>query len=714
MTVGAHVSEAPRVDPITFKMVRHRVWAILDEMAGTLVRTSGNPSITEAHDFMVALFTAEGEIALGGWGIVRHVSCTAQACRGILERFPAQEIEEDDVFLLNDPYVAAIHQPDVYILSPVHFEGKLVAWVGNFTHLADIGGIDPGSSPRATHVLQEGLRIPGLKIADRGVLREDVWETLLHMTREPEMNALQLKAQMAANHTGKQKLLALLNKIGFDQYRAIVGQMMDQTEQALRGRLRALPDGTWRTREYLDTPDRIYTVELAMTKRDDELHFDFSGTSEQAPSFVNCTYWGTRGGIFVSLAHLLGFGLPWNQGLLAPLALTVPEGSLLNCTYPAPVSMSTVAASRVATIASWNTLARMLAMGDGFALSAPWGTGANGLRLAGIARPRRYFVLTTWADTGGGGARRSADGIDTSGGTDTPMGAIPNVETLERSGPVLYLFRRQVPDSGGPGTHRGGVSAEVAFTLHKAPDGRLTAVLLGTGAEPAQIQGVFGGLPGCNTLFELRTDTRVQEYLREAVPTGLDQLGGEVRHMPPQGLFEIDAASVFHTRADGGGGLGNPLRRPVERVLADVRAGLVTREQARERYGVVVDEQARVDVEATARLRARQSGRGEPTTDGATLTEDRLITKPVTYDHARGIVTCSECGHALSGIENNWRARAVEASQPLSSLGVLMASTRFVLRTWRCPGCDNLLDTEMSRPEDPPLHPYSPLASDSS
>jgi N-methylhydantoinase B len=698
-------TESLRLDPITFKMVRHRIWALLDEMASTLVRTSGNPSITEAHDFMVALFTPEGRIALGGWGIVRHVSCTAQACKGILERFPLGDIHEDDVFLLNDPYVAAIHQPDVYILSPVHFDGELVAWVGNFTHLADIGGIDPGSSPRATHVLQEGLRIPGLKIADRGVLREDVWNTLLNMTREPEMNALQLKAQMAANHTGKQKLQALLAKIGLPQYQAIVARMIAHTDEALRARLRQLPDGTWRTREYLDTPDRVYTVELAMTKEDDRLHFDFSGTSEQAPTFVNCTFWGTRGGVFVSLAHLLGFGLPWTEGLLQPLSFAVPEGSLLNCTYPAPVSMSTVAASRVATIASWNTLARMLAAGEGFDLSAPWGTGANGLRLAGIARPNRYFVLTTWADTGGGGARRASDGIDTSGGTDTPMGAIPNVETLERSGPILYLFRRQVPDSGGPGFHRGGVCAEVAFTVHKAPEGRLTGVLLGTGAEPAQIQGVFGGLPGCNTLFELRTDTRVRELLRERIPVDLDQLGGEVRRLPPQGLFDLDAASVFHTRADGGGGLGNPRFRAAARVLADVRASLVSREQARDRYGVVVTDGDEIDLAATAALR--------PSDGAAASAGVGRITPPVTYDLDRGVVTCSACGERLADVADNWKPNTAEASQPLSSLGPLMTASRFVLRTFSCPRCGAVLETEMTLPEDPPLHAYSPRSPES-
>jgi N-methylhydantoinase B len=692
--------------------VRHRLWAILDEMAMTLIRTSGNPSITDAHDFMVALFTPEGDIVLGGWGANRHVSCTAQAVKGILARFPEGSIQEDDVFLLNDPYVAAIHQQDVYLITPIHFDGALVGWTVNFTHLADVGGIDPGSSPRATEVIQEGLRIPGLKIADRGVLRQDVWDTLLTMTREPQMNALQLKAQVAANHTGQQKLRELLGRIGLPAYQTIVVRMMAHSEQALRARLRQLPDGTWHTREYLDTSERVYTVELAMTKRGDQLCFDFTGTSPQAASFINCTFWGTRGGVFVSMAHLLGYGLAWNEGLLKPLELVVPEGSLLNCTYPAPVSMSTVAASRLATIASWNTLASMVGTHEelGEDVSAPWGTGANGLRLAGVNRQQRYFVLTTWADTGGGGARPWADGIDTSGGTDTPMGAIPNIEVLERSAPILYLFRRQVRDAGGPGATRGGVSAEVAFTVHGAPSGSLLGVLLGTGVEPAHTYGLFGGYPGCNTSFALRQGTTIQSLLARTLPSDLGELGGTTETLPPQGLFTMDQHSVFYSRADSGGGLGDPLLRPPEKVLADVQAGLVSERQARDCYGVVADPGlGTVDAVATDERR-RQIRASRVARAVETLKEVQGGARgvgPVRYDWERGRVACAACGSDLAALEEDWKARATVQEAPLASLAGLWPSQHFVLRSFACDACGTLLDAEMTRPTDPSLRSFT-------
>jgi N-methylhydantoinase B len=751
-TPGRSADAGARVDPITYEIVRHRLWSIADEMALTLIRTAGNPSITEAHDFMVALFTPDGDIALGGWGGNRHVSCTALAVRGILARFPLDDIHEDDVFLLNDPYIAAIHQPDVYVISPIHYDGALVGWTANFTHLPDIGGMDPGSSPRATEVVQEGLRVPGLRIADRGVLRQDIWDTILHNTREPEMNALQLKAQMAANNTGKEKVRALLAKVGVGQYHAIVAQSIAGSERALRARLRQLPDGTWRTREYFDTKDRLFTVELAMTKDGDELLFDFTGTSEQASSFINCTYWGARGGVFVSLSSMLGHGLPWNEGLLRPIRLVIPEGTLLNCAFPAPVSMGTLAGSRLATIASWSTVSAMLAQHDAWAdeASALWTASATGHRVSGFNRQNRYFVLTPFTDVGGSGARAFADGIDTGGGCNNPMSAAPNVETLEHQVPFLYLFRRQLPDSGGPGAHRGGVSTDQAFTVHKAPAGKLGVVVYASGLDPAQSHGLFGGEPGCNTLFALHQNTRVRDALRHGDALDFDALGGTVERLPPQGLCDVDADAVFYVRADGGGGLGDPLRRPPAKVLADVQAGLVSPEQAVVRYGVVLDAAGGAVDEATTEalrsgLRAarlpplaeQQSGGvlrfqswtywkspattsaagkpGEPTTPS--LSPPALggpggatpLTQPVRYDSTRDAALCAACERELAPLRENWKLRAVVQTQPLRALGPLMLSERFVLRSYSCPGCGALLDTEMTLPSDPPVHPYSPL-----
>jgi N-methylhydantoinase B len=411
---------------------------------------------------------------------------------------------------------------------------------------------------------------------------------------------------------------------------------------------------------------------------------------------------------------MLGYGLPWNDGLLRPLGLTVPEGTLLNCAFPAPVSMGTVAASRMATVASWTTISSMLAMSGGYAdeLSAQWSASSYSGTASGTTREGRYFVLPLLTNVGGGGARRYADGVDSSGGSSNPNMSMPNVETLERNGPILLLFRRQMRDSGGPGTFRGGVSTEAAWISHKARHGHVEGELHGSGREPAMSRGLFGGFPGCNTLFEVRSGTRLRAVLAHENPVDLEALGGDVQQLPIQSLFEVDEASILHVRADGGGAVGDPLLRAPGAVLADVQAGLVSVEQARDTYGVVLAEhQGAVDAAATERQRLElRTGRlghlpSQPL-DG------RGVLPPVRYDAAGGAARCGACARALGPVEEDWKRHVVEQVQPVAALGALMTSTLFVLRSYSCPDCGALLDAEMTRPEDPPVHLYSPLPRD--
>jgi N-methylhydantoinase B len=377
--------------------------------------------------------------------------------------------------------------------------------------------------------------------------------------------------------------------------------------------------------------------------------------------------------------------------------------------------MGTMAASRLATVAAWSTVSSMLAMSDGLAdeLSAQWQSGSSGATLCGVNRDRREFVLQLLADSGGAGARRFADGVSSSGATSNPLHSIPNIETLERNAPIRYVFRRQLADSGGPGRHRGGVTTESAFTIHKAPRGVLAGELHGSGFEPAMSHGLFGGFPGCNTCCEVWSASDAPPGSGDGEPPLAAPEGGSVRRLPPQGLFELDATTMYYCRSNGGGGLGDPLLRPPEQVLADVQAGLVSPGQARTVYGVVLgDGQRAVDAAGTAALRhalraARLDGAagGSPTTAPAAATE---VAKPVRYDLQRGVAACAACGCELGPVRENWKARAVEHAAPLGDLGALMTSTLFVLRSYSCPGCGVLLDAEMTLPQDLPIHGYSP------
>jgi N-methylhydantoinase B len=380
--------------------------------------------------------------------------------------------------------------------------------------------------------------------------------------------------------------------------------------------------------------------------------------------------------------------------------------------------MGTIAASRLATTAAFSTLASMLATTDEFAedVSAQWTAGSADLAVSGVNGRGEYFVLAPFfGHAGGGGARRGADGVSTGGGVSNPMFSSTNVETLERNAPVLFLFRREVPDSGGPGAYRGGLTAELAFVGGDVADGRLHVSLHGSGLEPAMAYGRYGGLPGCNVRYELRRATDVRTALGGALPPTLAGFGGQPEPLPPQGLVEMDQDAVFLARVDGGGGLGDPLLRPPERVLADVAAGCVSPRQAREQYGVVLDTTgSALDATATVRLRRELRAARIGVADAASLPPvadvDGIAPAPVRYDGAGGGARCAACGYTLGVTGANWKNRAVTWEQPLAALGELMGSTRFVLRSFACPGCGVLLDTEMTLPEDPPIHTYSPLA----
>jgi N-methylhydantoinase B len=396
--------------------------------------------------------------------------------------------------------------------------------------------------------------------------------------------------------------------------------------------------------------------------------------------------------------------------------------------------MGTIAGSRLAQVAAWSAIAGMLAMSERYAdeVSGHWAISAAGLRVSGVNRQNRFFVLSLFGEAGGSGARHFADGID-AGGPSTNTNAT-NIETLERDAPILYLFRGMVPDAGGAGTTRGGVGMESAFTAHRAPKGFVSAVLHASGHEPAQSHGLFGGLPGCNTTFELYADAALPAILASGAPAAREALPGERQPLPAQGLADVDATHALYARADGGGGLGDPLLRPSERVLADMQAGLVSAEQARERYGVVLRDVAAGD-EPTAQEQAGQSGAaavGAGVDAAATralrheLRARRLGHEPTAavpepapgapveplvlrLDAARGVVACGACRHELGGVRENWKLRAAEQVQPLAALGPLYTSTRFVLRSYCCPACGTALDAEMTLPEDPPVHGYSPL-----
>ncbi|MBI4334727.1 MAG: hydantoinase B/oxoprolinase family protein [Chloroflexi bacterium] len=597
------------IDPITFEIVRHKLWQIIDEMGITLKRVSGSPSTTEANDFMVGLFTANGEILISGVGVTWHIVCASTACKHILKFFGKEGIKQGDIFLLNDPYVAAFHQSDVYIVTPIYHEGKRVAWTANFTHVNDIGGVDAGGMcPRATEVFHEGLRIPGLKIAEAGIFRSDVMQSLLNMTRDPGMVALDLRSQIAANNVANARLQEIFDKYGEETIISIMETIIGHSEAFLRARLRRLPDGNWSTVQYLDTADRFHKIALSLTKRSDNLLFDFSGSSPQVEQGINCTYWGTMGSVFAAVAALICYKTTWNAGILKPIQLTAPEGTIVNCRHPAPVSMSTIMAGHLCVLAAGFVISKMLGASDTFRddLMAVWRGGSISVKPSGKGAGGRNYIATIMHPTAGsGGARSFADGVDTGGLFAYLISSAPNIETLELNYPLLHLFRRQARDSGGPGKYRGGMSGEYGFKLHDTAGRKACITLSSMGNYAVQAHGICGGYPGAGGRVKLFRNTTVEALLMagQAVDSAT-HFAGRPKDMPPQTTFEMTDRDVLFVRWAAGGGYGDPLDRDPGLVWNDIQTGAVSGPAAKRTYGVFANKRlGGIDAARTEKMR---------------------------------------------------------------------------------------------------------------
>src|SRR5690242_5382371 len=332
------------MDPITFSIIRHRLFRVVEEAVITLKHVSGSAITNEGHDLMVSLYQADGSLLMGGVGFLHHLTSAAEACKAIIRRFGSQ-IAEGDMFLLNDPYTAALHTSDIYLVSPIHHGGKLVAWSACFVHVSDIGAMNPGGfAPEAQDIFTEGFSSPGIKLIDRGELRQDLWDTILNMVRSPEMVALDLRSMIACNNVARERMLALIEKYGTTIVDDACRALIDQSEARLRERLRELPNGRWQSRQYFEVKGEICKVLLTMTKQDDTLTFDFTGSSPQSKYSVNCSKWASLGGLFAPLFPLLCFDIVWNEGAIRPITMIAPDGTIVNCTRPAPVSVATVGA----------------------------------------------------------------------------------------------------------------------------------------------------------------------------------------------------------------------------------------------------------------------------------------------------------------------------------------------------------------------------------
>lgn len=678
------------VDPITFEIVRHRLFRVVEEAVITLKNVSGSSTTNEGHDLMVSLYTAEGGLLMGGVGFLHHLSSASEACKAIIRRF-GNRICERDIYLLNDPYTAALHTSDVYLIAPVHHRGRLVAWSACFVHINDVGAMNPGGfCPEARDIFSEGFSSPGIRIVHQGEVNDDVLDTFLNMVRSPDMVALDIRSMIACNNVARERLVSLIEKYGEPVVASIGVQLIQQSESLLRARLRELPDGTWNACQYMDVESKPLEIRLSMTKRNDGLVFDFTGSSPQADRGVNCTRWATWGGLLAPLYPLLCYDIVWNEGVLKPIEMVAPDGTIVNCRRPAPVSIATTAAVQAVNNVSLICISKMLATHPTYRKEATAVWHGSHLCLYLFTHDSRGDTVigsTTETFGGAGGAGFLADGMDVGGEIPNPISRMANVETNEAMYPIRYLFRRRMCDSGGVGMHRGGTGGEYAIVPHDGADRNFGFVVSGKGVDFPMGHGLAGGYPGSPGRYVIvrQSDTAARNDGRTRIPLALSDVGGTPK-VVSWGVYTVEADDVLYVRWNGAGGYGDPLERDPDAVVRDVGEGVVSRESARRLYGVVIDATGRIDLMNTDEERAnlRRIRRESATTE-------RHIS---VGDGRREAFTCGGCGFSSDSYSGASGFRTRE--RPLSELGTAYTTGALAFaRELICPSCGLLVETQV-------------------
>ena len=574
---------APPVDKVLVSILGRALKSITDEMSISMEKTTRSPILCEAKDFVTGLYDAEGRMLEQTENLPILSFSLSPVCRHIAEHFRG-EIYPGDVFFHNDVFSFGNQNNDVAAFKPIFHGEKLIAWSATKGHQADIGGaVRGGYNPGATEVWQEALRIPAVKVYERGKLRRDVWDLIFANIRLPIVEE-DMRAEIGACTVGERRLLELVERIGLERFETHKQALFEAARKMMTAEIRAIPDGVYRgeAKVYFDgrTPGSVYTIRVTITVDGERIVFDYSETDPQTNGFVNGTYTSSASATVLTFLQMVNPGIPHNDGMVEPLEIIIPEGTILNAAYPAATTFGNHLCPPNA-----DAIIRALAPVIPERVTAGWNPLLCSLT-SGLDPEKNdsYVDIFFMGLKGGSGATCECDGYDHIGMIDASGGILDqDYEMFEQSTPHLLLQHELLCDSAGAGKHRGGLG--VVSRVRLGGEGT-ELVTFGDGdVEPAF--GLFGGGDGTLNSIELHyPDGKVYKTTSKDI----------VRTVP--------AGTLYVQVAGGGGGYGDPHQRPAELVREEVRNEVISLEAAREIYGVVLDEQTLEICEAeTRRLR---------------------------------------------------------------------------------------------------------------
>jgi N-methylhydantoinase B len=683
-----HTEADDTVDPVTHEVLRHALWNVNVEHGESIIRTSGSPICAYGHDFNPAICDESGGyVFFGKYNLYLAVS-SATAVKWTLEnRSNNPGIREGDMYLTNDPWIGTTHQPDVVVACPIFVDGKLFCWVSNTMHQWDLGGTAPGGfNPMAEDCFWEVPCYPPVKIIEGGVIRRDVEELYTRNSRLPELVALDLRSQITGCNVARERILSLVKRYGAGTVKATMRKVQDDSTAAFRRRLDTIPDGTWSEEGWMEVKlpgDRgLYRNRVSLTKKGDKLIFSNRGSDPQGGALNAClSAW--KGGIISMLASTMLFDQMFAlEGAIRNLEFDVEPGTISCATRPAAVSggppttllhtigMAGLVISKMLFTSTDERLKEevMSCMGVlGYPVNA----------ISGLDQRGREYVSFLNDPVGAAlAALPWRDGQDTGGWPWDLQSTIPNVEDNELFYPVIYLWRREVANSGGTGKFRGGNGCEGGIIAHRTDRVNWSTV----GAEVAVPgPGLFGGYPTSTNSYLSVKGADVHGFMQRTgrLPSSPDELGGEADWVPARSFdryTERDDLWVFSWA--GAGGYGDPLERDPEMVLDDVLAGRVTAKWTEETSGVVLTStggELAVDVAATearrAAIIAERLAEGQPwageheyaEAEGGPLPADGILSEYVTVKDGKYLAD----GVNLGPANGNYKLGALVRDLPL-------------------------------------------------
>ena len=575
------------IDPITLSVIQYGLQQVCDEMDLSFSRAAFSPVIAEANDRSDGIYAAEDGalIAQGAGGLPVFVGTMQYSTRTLIARINAgltPAPQPDDIYIVNDPYLGGTHLMDVRFARPFYRKGELFCWLSNTGHWPDTGGSVPGGfSASATAVEQEGLRLPPVRLFKQGKLDEEIYAIICSNIRVADQRIGDVMAQAAALKVGEDRLNALMDRYGDEVMAEAIAELRSRASTQMRALIRQIPDGQYQSVAWVDSDgvvDEPLAIRLSITKQEDQLRFDFAGSSPPCTGPMNSVLATTLSSVYLAMRHIFP-EVPISSGAFEPLEVVGVENTFLDARYPRPVSGCAAEVSQRIAEAVFAALVNPL---PDRVTAAPAGTSGN-FALGGYNAEKKQDFVMYQLSGGGYGGNADHDGL-ANGCSTIGISKAPPVEIMEQAFPVLYHRYALREGSGGAGFHRGGFGLEYEVELRHA-EARASFVMDHGRYGP---QGVLGGKDGALNQVTV---------WRDGVP-----------HTPPhlskQQDIPLKSGDRVVVATPGGGGYGDPFHRDPQAVLRDVMLERYSVAQAKDWFGVIIaDNGTEIDDAATQTLR---------------------------------------------------------------------------------------------------------------